>query len=281
MRCLKILIGIACFCFALPALAQPYVDLLKVNYLYGFRSGSQPGTPYQHLLVNADVPLKIKTGSYLVFSPFYENWSLDSATRTDAIPQVSSIGLPIVIQFPIQKNKWSLMLAVIPRFNSEGLKISDSSFQIGAATTIMYQFNEKLKCRIGVYVNREFFGIYVVPLAGLDWKLSERDNLFGILPGRLCYEHKLNTHFYMGGLYVSTTNSYLLQPGTYLRIGDNRISAYLDYYATKHLVASAHLGYGILRKLGSGWVGHRDYVRGFDWSDGPFAQFTVAYRMRL
>ncbi|MBS1614656.1 MAG: hypothetical protein JST06_00900 [Bacteroidetes bacterium] len=206
---------------------------------------------------------------------------MDSASKTDVLPQVSSIGLPIILQFPLVKNKWSLMLAAIPRFNSEGLRIFDSSFQIGGATTLVYQFNPRLKARVGVYVNREFFGIYVVPLFGVDWKLGERDYLFGILPGRLSYEHRLSHRFCTGAAYVSTTNSYLLKTGTYLRIGDNRISVFLDYYATKRLVASAHLGYGVLRKLGSGWVGHRDYVRGFDWGDGPFARFSLAYRIRL
>jgi hypothetical protein len=111
--------------------------------------------------------------------------------------------------------------------------------------------------------------------------MGDRDMLFGVLPGRLTYEHRLSDRWYAGGAYRSTTNSYLLSSGQYLRIGSNQLFAYLDYYVAKRIVASANAGYGILGKLGEGAVGERDYAREYEWGDGLFVRLAVGYRIRL
>ena len=72
------------------------------------------------------------------------------------------------------------------------------SMQAGGALIAAYKKTEKLTWKLGVYVNGEYFGVFVMPLVGLDWNITSRDNLFGVLPGNLTYEHKINNQFYYG-----------------------------------------------------------------------------------
>lgn len=263
------------------SMTQPYVDPLNIRYTNAFKGKKQPATPFQHLYIGSDLPVKLKHDALLIFSPFYESWNIDSAADKHFLPVVSSIALPVIAQVPLQNKKWFLTLAAIPRFNSQGLKLSSNAFQMGGIATINYKYNETLKYRLGVYVNDDQFGLFVMPLAGIDWKMNPRNYLFGLLPGRLTYEHKITDHFYTGATFRAITNSYLLDNGSYLRIDDNQLSAYMDCYATKNIVVSAETGYGIMRKLKAGNGHNKNYTTDYNRGDGLFIKLCASYRIRL
>jgi len=279
---MRILAAFLFFCclFAFHILqAQPYVDPLDIRYTHAFPNNQPRGTPYDHLYVGSDLPLKLKNGSIVLFSPFYENWNIDSADNKDFIPTVSSVALPLSFIFPLSK-KWSLALTAIPRLNGEELNFN-SSFQMGGLAFASYKAKEDQKFRFGIYVNNDFFGVFVVPLAGIDWKIDEKNYLFGLLPGRLTFEHRLADRIYTGATFRAITNSYRLVNGSYLRIDDNQLSAYLDCYVSKHIVFTVEPGYGIFRKLRSGVERNKNYIVDYDWNDGLFIKLNASYRIRL
>jgi len=281
MRCLRFLISIILYIKITSCIAQPYVDPLNIRYTNAFKVKDKAGTPFQHLYIGSDLPIKLRNNGLIVFSPFFDNWNIDSSDNKNFLPGVSSIALPVIAQIPFKNKNWFLTLAAIPRFNSEELKLNSNTFQIGGIATINYKYNETLKYKLGVYVNREQFGVFVIPLAGIDWKINSRNYLFGLLPGRLTYEHKLSDHFYTGATFRAITNSYLLNNGHYIRIDDNQLSAYLDCYATKNIVVSADAGYGIFRKLREGNGRNKNYIKEYDWGDGLFVKLSASYRIRL
>lgn len=260
------------------AFSQPYVDPLNTRYTNAFRNKN--GTPFTYLYIGSDLPIKLKNNGYVVFSPSYENWNIDSAATKNYLPQVSSIALPVSAVIPLNKDHWALTVTAIPRFNSQAMKF-ENSFQMGGVLLATYKRNETLKYKFGMYANREFFGTFVMPLAGIDWKINQRNNLFGVLPGRLTYEHKLNNNFYTGATFRAITNSYKLANGNYLRIDDNQLSGFLDCYATKHIVFSGEAGYGIMRKLRSGKGFNKNYLTDYNWGDGLFVKLCASYRIRL
>ena len=94
------------------------------------------------------------------------------------------------------------------------------------------------KFSLGVYSNSEFFGLFVVPLVGIDWKIDDRNYLFGVFPGRLSFEHQWDRHWYSGLSFRAPTNSYRITNGEYIRLDDAQLSLFLDYYLTKHLCLS-------------------------------------------
>lgn len=267
-------------CIAMQSFAQPYVDLFHLRYTYAFKSKSGGGTPFNHLFIGPDLPVKLKNGGLFVISPVYEKWNIDSASNQSYLPQVSSIALALSGVIPLDKNHWSLTISAIPRINSEKLK-TDNGFQFGGALLATYKKKETLKYKLGVYVNREFFGIFVMPLGGIDWRINNNNNLFGVLPGRLTFEHKLKTHFYTGATFRAITSSYRLSNGNYLRIGDNQLSSFLDCYLTKHVVVTGEAGYGIMRELKSGRGFNKNYLGDHSWGDGFFVRLSGSYRIRL
>jgi len=277
---MKFFLFIVTITITIKGFAQPYVDPLHLRYTYGLKSNSAAGTPFTHFYIGPDFPLKLRNNGYFVISPVYEKWNIDSASKESWLPKVSSIALALSAVIPLDKNHWSLTISAIPRFNGEELN-HDDNFQLGCVLLASYKKKETLKYKFGVYVNNEFFGVFIIPLAGIDWHINDRNNLFGVLPGRLTFEHKLSTHFYAGGTFRAITNSYRLSNGHYLRIDDNQLSGFLDCYITKHVVFTGEAGYGIMRKLRSGSGHNKDYITDYKWGDGLFIKLSASYRIRL
>jgi hypothetical protein len=277
---MKVFLFVIVITFALKVYSQPYVDPVHLRYTYGVKSNSASGTPFSHLYIGPDFPIKLKNNAFFVISPVYEKWNIDSALKDAWLPQVSSIALALSAVIPLDKTHWSITVSAIPRINGEELNF-ENNFQLGGVLLAAYKKKETLKYKFGLYVNKEFFGLFVVPLVGIDWHINERNNLFGVLPGRLSFEHKISTHFYTGGTFRAITNSYRLSNGNYLRIDDNQLSGFLDYYVTKHVVITGEAGYGIMRKLRSGNGYNKHYLTDYKWADGMFIKLSASYRIRL
>jgi len=259
--------------------SQPYVDPFQVRYTYAFRNNNSPATPYTHLWAGSDLPIKLKENTYLLLSPFYDRWNIDSADKENIFPTVQSIAFPIGFILPLKNPKWALTVVPIVRWNSQEL-FAKNGFQFGGPMFLSYTRQLQQKFRFGVYMNTEFFGFFVVPLIGCDWRIDEKNYLFGLLPGRLTYEHQVNKKLYWGSTFRAITTSYRLSNGQYLRLDDNQLSAYLDFYPIKSLCFTLEPGYGILRKIRTG-TNNKDYITDQKWGDGMFIKISSAYRIRL
>ena len=177
--------------------AQPYVDPLQIRYTHAFRNTGAFATPHTHLYIGSDLPLKLKTNTYLLLSPFYERWQIDSGSKKDIVPTVQSLALPVGMIFPLN-NKWSMTLMGIVRKNGEAL-FGMKSLQVGGTGFATYAARPDKKFRFGMYVNTDFFGFFFMPLLGTDWRIDKKNYLFGLLPGRLTWEHEWSKKLY-GGL---------------------------------------------------------------------------------
>ena len=265
--------------FAAQLFAQPYVDPFQVRYTYGFRNDKAEATPFTHLWAGSDIPIKLKENTYLLLSPYYEQWQIDSANREEIVPGVQSLAFPVGLIFPIKNSNWSLTL--LPTLRSNGEKLfADNTIQYGGAGFATWARKPNQKFRFGVYLNKEFFGWFVIPLLGTDWRINAKNYIFGLLPGRLTYEHQWSTKFYGGATFRAITNSFRLSNGRYLRLDDNQVSLYLDYYPAKKLCITVEPGYGVLRKIRTG-INNKNYLTERNWGDGPFIKLSASYRVRL
>jgi len=260
---------------------QPYVDPVQVRFTNGFRSNNsaERGTPFTHIWAGSDIPVKLAPESYLLFSPYYENWQLDSGKRENIFPGVQSFALPIGLLLPLKNKKWSLSVTAILRSNGEKL-MKDKTIQAGGAGFLTYEKTKRKKIRFGIYVNSDFFGLFVMPLAGADWRINKRNYMFGLLPGRLTWEHQFNKKFFGGVTFRAITNSYRLKNGNYLRIDDNQLSGFLDIYLSRRICFTIEPGYGIMRKLRTGFE-KRNYFPDKSWNDGFFIKLSTSYRIRF
>jgi len=259
--------------------SQPYVDPLQVRFMRAGETKNPVATPFSHLFIGSELGIKSKSGFTLIFTPYYEQWSLDSAETQEIYPTVKSIAFPVGAIIPFHESKWSLMLLPFIKTNGEEL-FAENTLQYGGVILFNHQRRPQQKFKFGVYMNQEFFGLYVMPLLGVDWRLNDRDNIFGVLPGFLTVEHQINENFYSGIRFRAPVSSYRLTSGEYLRLDDNQISLFIDYYLARHFCITLEPGFGILRRVRTG-INKDDYLTDEHWGDGPFIKLSAAYRIRL
>ena len=95
--------------------------------------------------------------------------------------------MPIGMKLVSKNKKWETVLLVIPKIASDFRDAIDANdYQYGGVFLEHFVPNEKLKIKAGIYYNREAFGNLFVPLVGVDWKVNDRINLYGILPTNFC-----------------------------------------------------------------------------------------------
>ncbi len=260
--------------------AQPYVDIVNLTL-----SGS-PNTglfnqnkkdlvlDYHNLSTNIPIRLNQKDDA-IIISPFWENWS--SKLEDNKRESYYGLALPVTFIKSIPGSKWKLSLTGIIRMNDSTID-KNGQVQIGGACILHYRKNKDLTYKFGLYINDECFGLFVIPLLGLDWKISTRDILFGTLPGKLTYEHKLNKYFYCGANFRAITNSYAKTTG-YWRIDENQLGLYLDTYFIKNIVFNIEGGHSLFRKVSTGIEGLAKYNEGVN--DNFYLKISLAYRIRF
>lgn len=146
--------------------AQPHVDLLNTRYTSSLFNNKNT-TRFSHLYVSSDIPLKLKKNKLIVLSPFFDQSNIDSMDNKNYPPVATSMAMAVSAIIPLKNIRWSFTATASPRFNSESLNLHNS-FQMGGVLLFTYNKSAHLKYKMGVYVNSEFFGLFVMPLAGID-----------------------------------------------------------------------------------------------------------------
>jgi|KBSMisStandDraft_5_1062788.scaffolds.fasta_scaffold00044_51 hypothetical protein len=270
--------------------SQPYLDLFNSRYSYSPNtgSGSETNVPVkmQYFNFSANLPIRFKkSGDAILINPFVETWMIHWPGKEYEDRCLRGYALPIGYLKNFNHSRFSLLGMVIPRINME--KYSDVGhldfFQFGGFLLGSFKVNDKLVLKAGGYYNKEFFGPLFIPLLGVDWKISDKENLFGTLPNQLVYERKLNSKLYAGAITRFITNSYgMIYKDEYLRIDENQLGVFADFYPAKKLVINLEFGHSILRKLREGLrsdVGTSSI--NLDPKDNFYMKLSLAYRIRF
>ena len=269
--------------------SQPYLDLVKLNYTYSPLKGvNDKKSPLQSNFFTADVTLPIelkKGGDAIIINPFFTNNTGEvSTTDFHVTSKALLVGFLKKDIFP----NWNLLSSFIVRRNTEVDIETDDNWQYGGIILATWKKNEDVSFKFGMYYNKEFFGNYFMALVGLDWKIDSKNNLFGVLPGYMIFEHKVASKFYYGFAFHAFTNSYreqIIDPlsggSNYLRIDDNPLGIYADTYLSKKIVLSAEAGYTILRRYRYGFKTDDLDLKTDYKNDNFYFKASLAYRIRL
>jgi hypothetical protein len=266
--------------FSYKAIAQPYLDIVNLKYSNSPNAGlinqnkNDVHIRYYGIGTNLPVQLNNKKDA-VIFSPFFDAWS--SKINNNSRQNYYSVALPVSLFKTIPYTRWGILLTGIVRLNDSS-NIRKTNMQVGGAFILSKKRNEKLTWKLGIYINNELFGVFVMPLLGIDWRINEKNNLFGVLPGNLTYEHKITEHFYYGANFRAITNSYANTNG-YWRIDENQLGLYLDTYFNKNLVLNIEGGHSVLRKIRTGikYFSKHDA----DVNDNFYVKLSFAYRVRF
>jgi hypothetical protein len=263
-----------------PALGQPYLDLLSARHLAGPGELGSPGgdklrSEYSFLQLQLPLPLKKSPQRTLILAPYSDEWTVRSE---DSAVALRGYGLPVNFLIALDSSRWDLLGSVIFRWNAYQASLRDPS-QYGAALLIGRKYSEKLRLRYGIYVNREYFGWWVLPLLGVDWIWKDGSRVFGILPGSLTWERKLSRKWYHGLSYRAVTTSYRIPDQRYLRINETQLGAFLDYYPLRWLAINLEGGHSIFRNFRAGRVDTRGAE--LPARDSWYVRFGLSLRKRF
>ena len=292
--------------FWLSSRGQPYLDLLGSRLLASpvtAVSGANHATPeldYFNAAGLLPLPIKNSKDNFLI-NPAFEAWTITqpigatqgSVTPQESVTRLRGVVLPVGYLKTIKDGKWSVLASFIPRWNYSVPGGVANAFQYGGAVIVSNRRSESLVFKFGLYYNREFFGNFSMPLVGIDWRIDPANRLFGVLPGNLTFEHRFNSRFYVGGVFRAITNSYRLGTADsslgrsafpmYVRIDDNQLGVFLDFYLTGHIVINVEAGRSFFRKIRVGVSTddrHSSSVT-LPGGDAFIAKAGLAYRLRL
>lgn len=267
---------------AMNCCSQPLIDLINIQYINSPNSGvinqDKNAATLQNFSVQTTIPIQLKNKKdIIIFSPFFDHWRPDIKPVSKDFTDQYSVGLPVSFLKWFGDSDWSVLSTLIVRRNGYKVTARDN-WQIGGALIANFKASETLTYKAGLYVNREFFGNFVMPLLGIDWQISRKTNLFGVLPGSLTLEHRLGRSAYAGASFRAITSSFKTKTG-FWRLDENRVAFFFDYYIRKQLVVTGEAGHSILRKMRTG-IDDKNYS---DWrvNDNVYVKANLAYRLRL
>jgi uncharacterized protein DUF6268 len=263
--------------------AQPYFDIANIYYQQSPDNSLYHAdeNPLKTQLISASLQAAFEIKKdYVIINPFCDYYKLQFSESPEQ--KLYGIGLALTYLKQWKNEKWSTAFVAIPRINSDMKKVNDNDYQMGGVLLGIYKKNENVSYKFGAYYNSEFFGPFIIPLLGIEWKASDKLSIFGVLPNQLNLEYKFNKTFYGGVELVCGTNSYRYDDYYFLRIDDNHLKIYLDTYLSKNIVFNIQAGQSVLRKYR---IGHREngspnYTE-LDLNDGLLFRAGIAYRLRL
>ncbi|RTL60944.1 MAG: hypothetical protein EKK37_01965 [Sphingobacteriales bacterium] len=271
--------------------AQPYINIAGFKFQNSPDAGGwrrdNNNNKFNFWGASFNIPIQFKKdSSAIIFSAATEYWNIDIDKRSASVKQQSFI-LPVAYIKPLNE-KWNLIINGMVRWNGIQGDLFKKSLQAGGAVIINYKKKINRQIKFGIYYNSEFSGPFIIPLAGIDWTISKKDNLFGILPGNMIYEHKLNNHFYWGASFKAITSSFITEPLTannpanFIRVDDNQLALYLDSYISKSIVLTVSAGHSVLRKFRFGVrYSSQKYFFKEPVNDELLFELGLSYRLRL
>ncbi len=241
--------------FVSKSFSQPFVDIVSFNYQTfssTYKNDKAQKNKTDDYFLNFFLPKEFKNGNTLMVRLNTE--MLCSAITPDSsyTSKLYAVLLPLGIQLLSKNKKWKTVIMAIPKVASD-LKdaVDNYDYQLGGILMGNYQYSETLKIKFGLYYNREAFGNFFMPLAGIDWKVSDRLKLYGILPTSYKMEYTIKKDKLYGGLnFRSFTRSFRLSKAEnydYVRYNEIQLKLFLDYFIYKKILMFAEVGYSLGR----------------------------------
>ncbi|MHC1706717.1 MAG: DUF6268 family outer membrane beta-barrel protein [Bacteroidales bacterium] len=278
------------------SMAQPYVDLANVQYT-SFNKAPMENNMNASVIHSAwsgsfFLPLPLKNNNRLILGADNISVKVDySDADTSFTSRLSSTSVQIGLLKQWKNPNWNTIFILIPRQAADFRDVLASDRQLGGAVINTFSWKKDLKLKFGLYYNREFFGNYFMPLAGLDWKVNDRINIWGLMPGSLNIAYKLNTWMTCGIKYQSITATYRAEGHTgddYIREGhtfwsDQQLSLKGELYLLNNLVFSAGAGMTVFHYLQQYNKHHKklSYMSDYQQSrDRGFVYAGLAFRVK-
>lgn len=229
--------------------AQSYFTVASTSFSYSSKTSLPQNNTYQNESAALTIPISITETNKLLLGLTYHRLSLRFENYLSNQQHYFSSGLNV--GYNIKRPSNSLLVMLLLRDNADYTSFQSCDFQLGGAFLYSKNQSDKLVIKAGLYANSEQFGLFLAPLLGLDWKLTEKWRTYGIMPQFLNIENKVNTRIRWGFAYQAPTSTYRLSnpvPDLYLQQNQVRAGLYGDFYLTKTIEAQLKVDYPLPAK---------------------------------
>jgi len=150
-------------------------------------------------------------------------------------------------------NGGEMRLFVVPRLMSDFQNLDGNSMQWGALASYQNDLNSDLNLGFGAMFNMELFGPYLVPIFLLDWQVSERWYLEGMIPVTFKAHYRLNEGLDVGFNHFGLITSYYLGDEEYAGDYMERQSIDLSLFARQRIYKNFFVEGMVGRTFGRGY----------------------------
>jgi hypothetical protein len=180
----RLLMLIAFVSFQRETRAQFYSELLSINQQHFLLDGNNANL-VTNTAINALAPIVRPNGDIALMRASWEQLNIH---QNSSGHKLWSFSLPIGYQWQSRRfaqMRWTAL--AIPKWaggNDRSFSEADG-WQYGCYALATWSKSQDLKYKAGLYINQEFFGTFIVPLLGIDWKVNDRFQIFGTLPNSM------------------------------------------------------------------------------------------------
>lgn len=226
----------ACFCIFsfLTAQAQFYTELFSTNQqIYQARSRDGQDTVFTYnQFVNVMLPIVRKNQDAVVIRGAYERLQ---TIGEHGCQTITSLAMPVGYSWTSRKNSnWKYLALGQTKLSGTWEQSTDwkKQVQVGGVFLATKTVRPELRWKMGLFVNKEAFGPFVIPLVGWDWKVNERWKMIALLPNMLKVEYTvINDALNVGFAYRSFTRSFFNTPNNgFIRYNEMQLKTYLEYH---------------------------------------------------
>jgi len=241
IRC-AIIFMLVIFGFALQAQDRGTKDIISLSGRYGLPQeykDTYEGEATEIGMLNsltAGFKVAPKTMIAINLNHFYFNVKDEAEMPVDIASPIKINGIilrtGIIQQF---NNGGKLQLLIAPRLMSDFKNLDGNSFQLGAVASYQNDISEFLNLGFGAMYNQELFGPYLVPIFLLDWQVSERWYIEGMIPVTLKVHYRATEGLDVGFNHFGLITSYALGDENYAGDYMERQSIDLSLFARQRI----------------------------------------------
>ncbi len=306
--CSRIWMAVYVFSLFVPIItAQPFETILAyrahyhlpVDYKFEDDLGTPPADKFSLVQQTADLTLPVsvstKHGQTLfIAGTFYNRFKFDGITNDETIETEygNRITFKAGVSYPWNE-KHRTTVIFLPTFSRQNNVFAGDAFQTGFLGVHSIAFSDRFTFKFGLYLNRDFWGVFWMPLAGVDWRLNNDWYIFGLLPGTSNIYKKVNDWFAFSISHRAPVGSILGAGGeNYVGFGRGAYALFLfDLHFTPFDFDLMSNDADLTFSLSAGYSMFREYLL-FDSADnqiqegpfypaknGPYLKFMASVRL--
>ncbi len=293
-------------CLSLLLRAQSSIDLFTISGFYGIPAAySQPlngKATEAGSLINLKIPVVISDKTVWYNDLTYTLYSINHNLNTKPAGIMTSMNLhAFILQTGIAQkinDRNGFQLLLVPRYTTDFEGSSRKNWQLGAIGLYEHRVSQRLLMRFGVMYNGELFGPLLVPLIYMDWQLSERWSINGLMPISLKASYKFNERLTGGYSHFGLITTYAINrpefSSDYIERNSIDETLFLRWKMIGNLHIETRFGYSLSRvyeqydqnekmdlRLSIIGFGDNRMQKNVSFGSGPIASLRLVYSLPL